>query len=243
MQVGTRCVSSTEKVYSLANALLLYKEDGQKSVFASIHDIEMKKGIPSIQAGSPVSKTALVEMLKELVPEDYAPIKLIENHILAQGSNHLVWYSKPKKRQVWFKSEKLGEVSALTDHPGLVFMVTMDDWYVFAVKSRARPTASTPLYVAPYFNVWQGGRICTGNVVMPQGSAKYDTAAWEEAFFRSYFTHPNIHDKNKLTLHRGGPVALWKALLKGRAFSADSLVPAGLKLGEAFEKQVKHGRA
>ena len=192
--------------------------------------------------GIPVSKTALVQALKALAPEDYAPAELIGSHILAKGNDHLVWYSKPQKRQVWFKCDEFGDVSALTDHPGLVFIVSKGEWYVFAVKSRARPSPSTPLYVAPYFNVWEEGHICTGNIDIPKGVKRFDTDAWEEAFFRSYFTHPNIHGKGELTTFRGGPFRLWQSLMKGRAFPAHTLVPAGVKLGQMFERLVKHGR-
>jgi PRTRC genetic system protein B len=243
MQVTAASMSATEKIYSLSNAILLYREHGN-AVFASVHDIEVNKGgKASIMAGTPVSKTALVEMLKTLAPEDYAPAELTGSHILAKGNDHLVWYSKPKKRQVWFQCEKLGNVSAQTDHPGLVFIVSRDEWFVFAVKSRARPTPSTKLYQAPYFNVWSSGKICTGNVEFPKGAAKFDTEAWEAAFFRSYFTHPNVHEKGKLTIYRGGPFSLWRALMKGRVFPTESLVPAGIRLGDAFERMVKHGRS
>lgn len=97
------------------------------------------------------------------------------------------------------------------------------------------------MYVAPYLNVWAGGRICTGNIETPKGGLKFSTEEWEEAFFRSYFTHPNQHEKSALTKYRGGIFALWRALMKGRAFPTESLVRAGETLGQAFGRTVKHG--
>lgn len=242
MQVPASCVSSTVKEYILANAILLYRERSNAgTVFASVHDVKETKGVPTIEAGKPVSKTGLVEMMKTLAPEDYAPPELLGNHILAKGSDHLVWYSKPMRRHVWFKCDEFGDVNAKTDHPGLVFIIGQGQWYVFAVKSRTRPTASTPLYVAPYFNVWNGGHICTGNIETPKGALRFSPEAWEAVFFRSYFTHPNIHEKGGLTKHRGGIFSLWRALMKGRKFSNDSLVKAGETLGQAFERTVMHG--
>ena len=72
-------------------------------------------------------------------------------------------------------------------------MVTTKAWKVFAFKGRQRPDADTPLSVAPFFNVWQNGTICVGSARLPKGDQVHNHLAWEEAFFRSYFTHPNIH--------------------------------------------------
>lgn len=244
MQVQAACVSGAQKVYGMSQAILLYSERGGQTVFASVHDIQTsKEGVATIEAGTPVSKTGLVKMMQSLVPEDYAPAELLGNHILAKGSDYLVWYCKPQKRHVWFKNDEIGnEVSANCHQPGLVFITSKEDWHVFAVKGNKRPTSSTPLYVAPYLNVWAGGRICTGNIETPKGGLKFSTEAWEEAFFRSYFTHPNQHENGALTKYRGGIFSLWRALMKGRAFPTESLVRAGETLGKAFERTVKHGQ-
>jgi len=228
----------------MSSAILLYRERHGQTVFASVHDVKIsKEGGATIEAGTPVSKTGLMKMMQTLVPEDYAPAELLGDHILAKGSDHLAWYCKPQKRQVWFKNDELGQdVSATTDHPGLVFIIGKGHWYVFAVKGNERPISGTPLFVSPYLNVWKGGHICTGNIETPKGAMKFSTEAWEEAFFRSYFTHPNQHEKGALTKYRGGIFALWRALMKGRAFPTESLVSSGETLGQAFERTVKHGQ-
>ena len=128
MQINAIAVSSTVKEYVLANAILLYKErQSGKQVFASVHDVKTNKsGIPQIEAGTPVSKTGLVQMMKELTPQDFVKPELLGNHILARGNDHLVWWCKPQQRQVWFKCENIGkgEITAKTDNPGLVFINT-----------------------------------------------------------------------------------------------------------------------
>lgn len=242
MQVNAECLSSANKEYRLSNAILLYKDAQGTSVFSSVHDIETKTGVPSIKAGSPVSKSGLVEMLKALNPQDFVKPELLGDHILAKGSDHLAWFCKPHQEVIWFKCKELGEVSAKVNHPGLVFIIINGHWHVFAVKGKSRPKVSTQMYVAPYFNVWAGGRICTGNIDIPKGAKKFDTSAWEDAFMRTFFTHPNVHEKGKLTTYRGGPFALWRALMKGREFPTESLVPTGQTLAEVFERML-HGPA
>lgn len=241
MKIEAGCTSTIEKVYGLTNAILLYRDEGRKPVFASVHDVQVtKEGIPNIQPGTPISKSGLVEMLKTLSPQDYAQPELLGEHILARGNDHLAWFSKPQKRHVFFKNEQLGgEVNAQTEHPGLVFIVGKGKWFVFAVKSRSRPTASTPLYTAPYMNVWRGGHICTGNIETPKGEMRFNTESWEIAFFRSKFSHPNMHGTNDLTKHEGGIFELWRSLMAGQAFDNKSLVPAGETLGQAFSRVMK----
>ena len=246
MDINATCLIDDAK-YELSNVVLLYaKKTGYNSsqlCFASIHEVETHNGTPRIKPGMAVAKNALVEALKQLTPDEYVQAELLADNVLAKGHDHLVWYMKPQKRQVWFKCKELGNVSAKTEQPGLVFVVEQNQWHVFAIKGNERPTPETPLYVAPYFNVWEGGHICIGNVDLPKGEMKHNTAAWEECFFRSYFTHPNVHDKGGLTKYRGGIFALWRSLMKGRAFPVTSLVPADETLSDVFERLVKHGRS
>ena len=245
MKIGAYCESATVQEYVLSHAILMYSErSSSRTVFASVHDVETKKGTTSIQPGTPVSKSGLTKMLRTLAPENYAQPALFGNHILSQGNNHLVWFCKPQKRQVWFRTEQLGgDVSGLADLPGLVFVVTKDEWHVFAVKGVSRPRPSTPLYVAPFLNVWEGGNICTGNIKTPSGAERFSTEAWEEAFFRSYFTHPNQHGVGDLTKFKGGIFPLWRSLLKGKKFSTETLVPARVNLAQAFERTVCNGKS
>lgn len=243
MKVDTECVSVSDKVYNLSQAIMLYREN-QSLVFASIHNIDVVNGTPVVKPGAPVSKIALFEIMRALAPDEYMPEELLGSHILARGNRHMVWFSKPQKRQLWFNSKEVGgDVTAKTANPGLVFMVSENSWFVFAIKGNGRPDADTPLYVAPYLNVWEGGKICSGNIDIPKGSKRFDSVAWEECFFRSYFTHTNIHEKSKQTKFKGGIYALWRSLLKGNPFPSDALVPAGMTLGQAYEKVVRHGSA
>lgn len=248
MQITSNCLLG-EATYSLHKAILLYSREhnsygnSTQVCFASIHDVNVKSGAPKIEPGKAVAKNALLDALKQLAPEDYIDNELLSENILAKGNDVLVWYAKPKKRQVWFNCNEIGNVSFLADHPGLVFAVTHGNWYVFAMQGNDRPTHETPLYVAPYLNVWEGGHICVGNVDLPKGKMKFNTEAWEECFFRSYFVHPNVHTKGGLTKYRGGIFALWRSLMKGRAFPVNSLVPANETLSGMFDRVVKHGRS
>ena len=58
---------------------------------------------------------------------------------------------------------------------------------VFALRENARPSPDTRLYTAPYYNVWEDGAICVGNVSTPERILLCGTD--QMAFFASYLRH------------------------------------------------------
>lgn len=221
-------------VLNLAKAVLVYSgANGQG--YATVHDVVPTPNSPQpcLSAGIPVTRSALAALMGDLgSAECYG---FLPPNVLAVGRNHLVWWSPPQKRNVWFKSqEPIGARCGTTVHPGLVFAVIDGQWAIYAVKGVHRPTAACPLFQAPYFNVWESGQICTGNVSLPDLSTVEQIASYESAFFGSYFTHPNIRAKGRLTRFRGGAYALWHSLLKRprKVFPENSLVPLRRTAGD-----------
>src|SRR5258706_5478467 len=98
----------------------------------------------------------------------------------------MAWWRAPCKRTVWFEAEDgadegIGTRHGPASHPALVFAAAGGKWYVFAVKDKGRPGPDTPLYRAPYFNVWKTGEICTGNVRLPAAKRAAAIEAYERA--------------------------------------------------------------
>lgn len=238
MSTRVECVSGLAS-FKLAHAILLYMDSSKSVSYASVHDVqEDKRGRFSILEGIPATRSAVSELMKGMSQVKEKKAELIPPNILAQGDDYMVWYCKPQNRSLWFKSPELGgEVTANIHNPGLVFFLAGSEWYVFATKCESRPDANEPLFVAPYFNVWDGGKICTGSISKPKGKNRWNAVAWEEAFFRSYFTHPNIHLPRKLVDTKVGPYGFWKAMLDGKyaKFPNRVLVPANITLKQAFK--------
>jgi PRTRC genetic system protein B len=234
-----------ENTLALTNAILLYQSSSKenKSCFATVHRVEPPRRAgerPRIQAGVPVTRSALLDTLASLSAHD--SFGFLPENLLSVGNGYMVWWSKPQERTMYFRADApLGERCGVTPHPALVFATYGNNqWAVFAVKGDARPTPDTPLYQAPYFNVYSDGRICTGNVALPNASSVERIAAYEKAFFGSYFTHPNVREKGKLTRYKRGAYSLWKALLDGKekTFPQDSLVPVDLTAGKLVENVI-----
>lgn len=235
MQVTT---GSTTQVERVKHAILLYE------TFATVHQVSLQDGQqPAIQPGVLATKDGLMTALRELLPESERGTGLLDETILATGVDHMVWWVKPTKRQMWFSCQELGgERTATIPQPGLVMVACPSGWYVFAVKGKDRPTSDTPLYQAPYFNVWAGGKICTGTAKTPRGVHRKKPTAWEDAFFGSYFTHPNVRAPEKLVA-RGGAYKFWTAALDGRfaKFPEGMLVDAGGTLKSMYDKLILKG--
>lgn len=231
----------------LSKAILIYESgaNGARRAYATVHEIEPAPELgarPQLMPGVPVTRTAITQVLESLsANEAYG---FLPDNILAVGPEYLVWWSKPQVRNVWFNSAKpIGTRCGKTPHPGLVFAVIGSEWAVFAVKGDQRPNSETELCQVPYFNVWDSGRICTGNVTMPGMSSIEQIQQYEQAFFNSYFTHPNIREKGRLTRYRGGPFALWNSLLTRprKTFPDYSLVPLKRTAGELVQAVITKG--
>ena len=108
-----------------------------------------------------------------------------------------------------------------------------------------RVDKATPLFQAPYFNVYGTGAICQGNVDVPTGGFAGSVAdrieAWNKAFFDSFFTHPNT--QGPLVNYKGGPYRFWRDMLDGRhaVFPESALVPLGTSLAKVLDRRGPDG--
>lgn len=227
--------------YQPLYALVVYGSGKNgKGGFLTTHQIEQSNGGPVMGPGVLASKDALKSLVKKLNPRTKNRPELLHPRTLAKGDGYHLWWLPPGHRMVWFNAEEIGKRNGVTPHPGLVFMVSDDGWQVFAVKGRDRPTADTELFIAPYLNVWMGGKICVGSANTPKGKAATQPEAWEAPFFESEFTHTNYHGE-KCTTFKGGIYALWNALLDGKRskFPERTLVSQGLTLQALLDQTDK----
>jgi len=85
--------------------------------------------------------------------------------------------------------------------------------YPGAHRERRGLGASTKLAVAPYWNLSDDGRVCTGTMRRPDSASVGAILSWERGFYESAFTHANV---GRLTRHEGGFEALWTGLAEKR---------------------------
>jgi PRTRC genetic system protein B len=106
--------------------------------------------------------------------------------------------------------------------PPLVWNVVNGELCIRALSVNKRPQATTTLAVAPFWNLSDDGRVCTGTMRRPDSATVAAIPAWERGFYESAFTHANV---GRLTRHEGGFEGLWEALKgKRRRFPTESLI-------------------
>lgn len=234
-----------EDTLTLSHAVLIYR-DRAEAALATIHAIEEVDGQPAILPGKAMSARHAAALARSLAASVRQGGWLPENVLYLEG-DRIVWWVAPHRQHIAFKTNEtlIGERGAEVPHPGLVFAAARHTWAVWAVKGTKRPGPDTVLYRAPYMNTYVDGTICAGNVALPKATAAERIAAWNDAFFRSFFTHPN----GAMVKYPGGMLAFWRDLLDGKfaRFPGEVLIPAGTTLREAVEgKQEKrkpgHGR-
>ena len=210
MTQSVTIITQGDRTLRLVGALLMY-DSAQGDVYATTHPIEIDAGNPErrvIGPGVALTKGALSKFA-DTISAATAYAGYVPANLLYTSSNLLAWWVPAAIRHTWFKTtdEGIGTASGQTAHPAVVFVATPTAWFVFALRESERPGPRTPLYHSPHFNVWDGGKICTGNVSLPGALSADALTEYEAAFFRSHFTHPN---RVAAVKYAGGMKALWR---------------------------------
>lgn len=228
----------TDTQLQLDSAVLLYRSSNNNAVYATVHDVIETAGQRQIGAGRPLT-VAEVADFAQAASARTAYQGFIDPRLLYVGPSAMAWWCPPRRRRVWFAADgKIGHASAETAHPGLVFVVHGRNWYVVAVRHDMRPSPSSGAYYAPYFNVWESGQICTGNVDLPDRPGPDAIKVYEDAFFRSRFTHSNYHGKSAVR-RKGGLTQLWVDLLAGADFPETCLVSRKKTISDFINEIIK----
>lgn len=226
----------------LDRAVLVYR-GASGGAFATVHAIHQpEEGPPVILPGRSMTPLAVARLARQFTRGGNRG-GFVPPELLYQDAATIAWWAPPRRRPVWFRCEALGaaERCATVPHPGLVFAVSSDrSWRVWAVKGGERPGEATPLHQAPYFNVYDSGAICQGNVEVPAGTTADRIDGWNRAFFGSYFTHPNV--RHRLVDYEGGSHAFWRDLLDGvhAEFPEGALVPLDRTLAQMLARGDRH---
>ncbi|KVP60784.1 hypothetical protein WK72_18960 [Burkholderia ubonensis] len=222
----------TESHLELDCALLLYRNSTETRVYVTRHAARIVDGVPTLLAGEPVTERQLATFAAAAT-NHAGQQGFVHERVIFAGSGVVAWWMPACVRHVWFKSEKpLGTRAGPAHQPALFFIAQGDSRHVFALAENARPQRETPLFQAPYFNVYSSGSVCTGNVEITKQPTAADVEQYEDEFFRSRFTHPNA-----VKLIRGGSIStLWRQLLDGAEFPTDRLVELDLTVESAIQR-------
>lgn len=223
--------------------IVLYESQGGGEAFATVHGIEVNEaGRATFLPGRAMTNDTLGELVAKLIPKssyDYLPPEL-----LGLGKNWMVWWCPAGPRTLFFKTssdDPIGVSTVRVNLPPLVFAVRGQQLFVYALKKNERPIPGTDLWMAPFYNLWDSGKLCRGNARLPKNLAPDAIPKWESMFFDSVFTHPNPVTR-KLTLHRNGLTGLWHDIVKERwsRFPLNMLAPSDMTLAKLVKATKTH---
>ena len=228
MRTGLQLGDSTN--YVLRTALLLYETESHispRSTFLTRHAVKTDAaGVATLGPAALLDKSFASDLIRSM--QGAVPVEVLPETVLARTGECLCWWVPASRRVMFYDKERSPELQALSGRcfpqPPLVILVRHGGMAVRALAEDRRPTASTPLYKAPYWNVSDNGTVCLGSTRKPKETTLASMERWEECFFESEFTHPNAH--KRLTNHPGGFTALWGELREQNRFPAEYLAPA-----------------
>lgn len=208
--------------FELREALLVYG-DKQRS-FVTRHQVTLHKDAPPTLAPAQPLTLGFVESLVRSLSGPTSAEVLPEN-VLARGDRLLVWWSPACRRQMFYENSqaKAAHLNGKTfPQPPLVWRVENGDLRIRGLAENKRPTAATTLTVAPFWNLSDNGRVCTGSMRRPDNATISAIPEWERGFYESAFTHANV---GRLTRHPGGFDGLWSELAgRKKPFPVNSLI-------------------
>jgi PRTRC genetic system protein B len=183
--------------FALAAAVLLYRSaptDRALGQTAAMHHPVRADAVGTLRLGAGTPVTAgILDGLRELL--DDAPLTYVPPEVVALGRDAIAWFEPAATRTMFFNARSDAATQAFdgtaVPQPPLVFVARNRALRVFALRENARPTLATPLAAAPYWNVYEDGRVCLGSTTLPSSLEPAQTAAWTRSFFASNFTHMN----------------------------------------------------
>jgi PRTRC genetic system protein B len=226
-------------LYHPTSALVFYQnEERNKEIYVEHFDMDSNgnpiNAHPLTNIEAKTSAKALnLNTEKEEMQDFLKPISILPTNILYINPNkdkgNVIWYTKSKKRQLFF-TENLEIPNGTAEVPAMLWFANKRNLTVFALSSNRRPTAKTTLFYAPFFNVYENGNVCMGTVnvdIQKSTSLEEFTEKWENYFFNSYFSHlMNEHNPVK-----GNCVNLWKSLIHtDKTFPKEVLKQTNLSL-------------
>ena len=226
--------------FKLSRALLVYGQSNYNGYpyrhpFITVHDVAHEEGEARLGPAQLLTQDMLRTLIAELgqSPE----IEILPENVIARTADVVVWWSPAQVRRMFF-SDRGGD-KALRElngrrypHPALVFRASGNHLWIRSLRRSERPKPDATLCMAPYWNCYDNGSVCTGTMRIPQQKSVAATVEWERSFFNSAFSH--AAGVTRHTRYRDGLLAMWKALRGKVHFPAQYLFP----LNETLEQFV-----
>ena len=193
--------------------------------FVTTHEVIHNSDGARLGEGQLVTPQMLIDLMASLGRS--VPIEILPENVIVRTNDTIVWWTGARQRVMFF-SDRGGDAvlrnmnGRTYPHPPLLFKASGSHLWVRALRENARPEPNTKLYMAPYWNTYDNGVVCTGTMRIPYEKSVAIINGWERSFFQSEFTHA-AGVRNYLS-YPGGFLGMWRFLEGKRKFPSRYLV-------------------
>ena len=216
-------------LYEPKSALVFYESKSNNTEIYVEHFDMDKNGNPinahplTVNEAKVLAKSLQTDEEKDkifLEPKGILPTNIL--HINSSRNGSVLWFTQSQQKQMYFV-KNLEIPNGKAQVPAMLWFADKEHLSVFALKNDKRPTEKTLLYYAPFFNVYEDGKVCMGTVdvnIKNSASVEEFVKAWEDYFFNSYFSHL-MNNHNPIN---GNCINLWKKSMEtGENFPSEVL--------------------
>ncbi|SHH09925.1 PRTRC system protein B [Flavobacterium johnsoniae] len=223
-------------LYNPVKAFVVYqKNSAEKSIYVEAYDMD-KNGCPinahPLSLKESTQLASALDKSDELTRKFLKPSGLLPKNVLHLNPEHngsAIWYTPAQKVSLFFV-ESLAIPNAEAFVPPLLWKASKNTLYIYAMVADKIINEQTALYHAPFFNLYNDGRVCMGTVkvdIKADCHLQDFMQSWEQYFFKSYFSHL-IGNTSPV---KGNIIQLWQKLVgSGKPFPIKSLIKNGLTL-------------
>ncbi|MEQ9223926.1 MAG: PRTRC system protein B [Salinisphaeraceae bacterium] len=212
--------------------------NGHIQCLVTEHEIHARDGVHRMGAGSPVSPDRLADILRSLMEAGTRKrtARVLPSNVVAYAGDLVAWWVPGRKRGMWFRGDDGEAVVLEVPWPNLLFVAHRNGLHVAGLRGHDRPLADDPVYHAPLMNHDHHQGLCFGSVAVPERPSLDTIPAYENAVFKSFFSH--VNGGNHLNWRMGRRIdgqisteehfAFWKSLERRRLrqFPERHLLPA-----------------
>lgn len=223
-------------LYNPVKAFVVYQKDtADKTIYVEAYDMD-KKGYPinahPLNLKESTQLANALDTSEELTRKFLKPSGLLPKNVLYINPDHdgyAIWYTPVQKVSLFFV-DSLAITNGKVFVPPLLWKASKNTLYIYAINNTTNINEQTAIYNAPFFNLYEDGKVCMGTVSV---NIKADCLLeefireWEQYFFNSYFSHL-IQKQSPV---KGNIIQLWQRLVNTpKQFPMKSLLKNGLTI-------------
>ena len=158
MSISVNVSVGRQGVVKLVKAILLYEGGQQGDAFATVHDVTgVDEGRPALAPGQLFTAEGLRDLHRSLYRQQ--KLAILPPHVLAVSPERLAWFEPARERVLFFSCSDAylnGLSGGPFPQPPLLFIAGERSLRVFTLAGDERPTGSSPVFTAPYYNTSAG---------------------------------------------------------------------------------------